>query len=247
MESNGVQGNHWVAYFDILGFENMLCDFKRKFPCCLDLFVKNHYWDVLDAMKKETAYCPDVVSLAWFSDSFLLFSRDDSLKSFACVASAAGGFFREAVGQMMPPRGALGFGDFYADVANTIFVGDALIDAYQYAEQQDWIGLVITPSAYKAHEQFHDSSLVRDRDFVEHEVVLRENASERLYAYRPDTNCDFLDHMLDQIRQMQSSAKRDHPVEYEQKYRYKYERTIRFYEESPRTGIRTTWRKMGTR
>ena len=240
MEGHRVCGDRWVAYFDILGFQNMLE--KRKVPGHLPLFVKNYYAHVLDALKRATDYSLDDLSIAWFSDSFLLSARDDTFRSFAHIVSAAGDFFREAVGSMMPLRAAVAFGDFYTDTENSVFVGQALIDAHKCAEAQDWIGLVITPDAYKAQEKFDDSNLLRDRDYVEYDVPFKEGKFERLYAYRPDSNCDFIDDILDQLRQIQSSAKHDHPDEYEQKHRQKYERTIQFYERSPRTGVRTTWR-----
>ena len=37
--------------------------------------------------------------------------------------------------------------NFYADKESNTFFGPALIEAYHYGENQDWIGFVLTPSA----------------------------------------------------------------------------------------------------
>jgi hypothetical protein len=130
MADGVVHGNCWVAYLDILGFRNMLMEFGKGYPGRLDLFVKNHYRDVLDVIQRRNGCCRNVVSIAWFSDSFMLFSCDDTLESFAHTASFAGDFFRESLCRDMPLRGALGFGEFYAKSEDGIFLGPALIDAH---------------------------------------------------------------------------------------------------------------------
>ena len=46
----------------------------------------------------------------------------------------------------LPARGALAFGQFYADTNNGIYVGRGLVEAYEEAESQEWIGAVFAPS-----------------------------------------------------------------------------------------------------
>ena len=43
----------------------------------------------------------------------------------------------------------MAFGDFYADKANNIFLGKALVDACKYGEKFDWLGFVLHPAALK--------------------------------------------------------------------------------------------------
>jgi hypothetical protein len=229
-----IHGNCWVAYLDILGFKNMLEGHRQvvsnvsegKRPKHLDLFVKNHYGDILQAVQTRNECCSDIVFPAWFSDSFILFSRDDTLESFAHTASFAGDFFTEAVYREMPLRGALGFGEFYADAQKGIYLGQALVDAHEYAEAQDWIGLIVTPNAHEAYRQLNDArDILSLEGFLLHDVPF--NTHRRLFAYRP-TDPTRLGSMLTSIYGMQTSAQRDHPREYESKYRQKYERTFAF-------------------
>jgi len=46
----------------------------------------------------------------------------------------------------IPARGAIAFGELYADASERIFYCKGLIQAYEYAEEQDWIGLILSPS-----------------------------------------------------------------------------------------------------
>lgn len=62
----------------------------------------------------------------------------------------------------LPARGAAGYGEFHADTTNSIFCGKALVEAYEVAESQEWIGLSICNSLEK-----HVSALVNSFSFEE--------------------------------------------------------------------------------
>jgi hypothetical protein len=47
----------------------------------------------------------------------------------------------------IPVRGAIACGGFYADTSNQVYLGQALVEAYEYGEAQDWIGFLLCPSA----------------------------------------------------------------------------------------------------
>ena len=52
-------------------------------------------------------------------------------------------FFR----QRLPIRGAISFGEFYVNREENIYCGKGLVEAYELAESQQWVGTVIAPSA----------------------------------------------------------------------------------------------------
>jgi hypothetical protein len=225
MGDNLAYGSRWIAYFDILGFQNMLLDFNKQHQGHLDVFVQVYYHDVIEALRESGEYYPNEVSITWFSDSFLFFSHDDTLKSFVLIEQEAGHFFWRAICMGMPLRGALGFGEFYGDLNSSTFLGPALIDAYHYAEHQDWLGFIVAPSAYN---RLDGGSIRLSRlDYVEHDVLFKENKSERIYAYKPKSG-SMIDPMLRKIREMQSQAKHKYPDKYNEFYKPKYERTIAF-------------------
>jgi len=227
MERNALCGNRWVAYFDILGFQKILSD-SVTVATGLDAFVNVDYKSVLDELRRVGHYSPDTVSIVWFSDTFLLFTRDDSHRSLVSINQAATHFFEEVICLGLPLRRALGMGEFYTDPGQGIFVGRGLIDAYQCAEGQDWIGFVVTPNACAKLRQL-DVALER-WDYVEHPVSFKKQPSQSLYAYRPNGLC--LENLLRSIEEIRDHTRNGYPQEYEERYRGKYDRTIVFLDSS---------------
>jgi len=134
-------GNKWVAYFDLLGF-------KQHIKKCglIDAF------GLLGWCSNELEYHAqqyENVNLVSFSDTFLLYTSDDSRASFQAITDVSRSCFDEFILAGIPVRGALAFGELYADATNNLYLGKALIDAYEYGEQFDWLGFVLHPTALK--------------------------------------------------------------------------------------------------
>ncbi len=129
----------WVVYFDLLGFRDFVKDGHIvntffHWEKCLNTFHNNlHKYPELD--------------YAHFSDTFLIYAPDDSKSSYAKIDSCSRWFFQHAILQQIPLRGALGWGEFYADKANSVFLGKALVTAYEFGEQFNWIGYMLSPSS----------------------------------------------------------------------------------------------------
>jgi hypothetical protein len=138
-------GKRWVSYFDRLGFGNY-----SKQNGLIDTFCETRSW--LQLAKQESHDYANV-EFVWFSDTIIFYSTDDSRISFQAVAEASRCFFDELLDSKIPVRGALAFGDFYADKANGIFLGEALVDACKYGEKFDWLGFVLHPSALARMEE----------------------------------------------------------------------------------------------
>ncbi|MGD0253937.1 MAG: hypothetical protein ABSC01_14725 [Verrucomicrobiota bacterium] len=133
--------NKWVAYFDLLGFKQHV---KRR--GLIDAFgLLGWCSDELEYHAREFKN----VNLVSFSDTFLLYTSDDSRASFQAITDVSRSFFDELVLAGIPVRGALAFGELYADETNNLFLGEALIDAYEYGEKFDWLGFVLHPSSLK--------------------------------------------------------------------------------------------------
>lgn len=228
MAGRTVHGNCWLVYFDILGFKNILRNHYAIKTAGLDAFADYHYRDILRKLRDVGKYSPDDVTAIWFSDTFLLFARDDSHRSLVSINQAATHFFEEVISQRWALRGALGIGEFYADLNHGVFLGQALVDAYRYAENQDWIGFIVTRDACAAIRQ---TDVVLDRwEYVEHDIPFKRRLGDDdgngLYAYRPDGL--WREILLSRIQEMQSHAQNECPEEYESRHKGKYEHTIAF-------------------
>lgn len=233
-----INNNCWVACCDTLGFEKKLSDFEKGSGCgYLDIFVQNFYSKLLEEQQNQGNYWPDKVFTAWASDTFLFFTHDDSEDSFGCIATTTKCFCWRVMGKSWPLRGAIGFGQFYADESNHIFLGSGLIDAYKYAEKQNWIGVIVTPKANSKLRDIHVELKGRPVMFKEYDVpVKREKIKNGICTTVEETECLFamrinsLSNVRRYVKQMQRAAMND--KDYEVKYKAKYENTFKFFEET---------------
>jgi len=151
MENDNVMyGKYWVAYFDILGFKNLIG--KNHVSN-----VKNIYDEAVEAAELARW----AVHGKWFSDTFLLYARNDIEVSLDRIVCAVQLFFRQMFMRWIPVRGCLNLGDFYVNEDNGIFFGPALNEAYELAEKQSLIGLVFTKKAenkIRSYQERHKKS-----------------------------------------------------------------------------------------
>ena len=129
----------WLGYFDLLGTKDLLLskDICKVFSAYKVALEKLESW-------KERHVC---VSYSWFSDTFIIYTENESSESFAAIEMVCRWFVFSLIREKIPVRGALSCGDFYVDEINKIFLGKALLDAYEYGENQDWIGFMLAPSS----------------------------------------------------------------------------------------------------
>ncbi len=83
----------------------------------------------------------------WFSDSFVVYSESDSASDFVLMDQFARWFTHFLLTRNISFRGAISCGEFYADDKNSLYFGKALVEAYEYGENQDWIACLLCPSA----------------------------------------------------------------------------------------------------
>jgi hypothetical protein len=152
----------WFCYLDLLGFTTFVKDNNIG-------SVINIYHEVLTKLSKNANVVPtNRITYSWFSDTFIIYSRSDSEKEFAVIEGVGRRFFQDLVLNGIPVRGAITHGGLYSQSSKNIFVGPALIEAYLYAESQNWLGFVLTPSVFgrlkdssiPLHERAHYRELV---------------------------------------------------------------------------------------
>jgi hypothetical protein len=107
------------------------------------------------------------VGLAWFSDTVLLYSlsgSDEHCSSVMQVASWLLFVSSIPIGARM--RIGVDFGTFHADEDNQVYVGKALINAYELQERQQWFGGALTEAAYKKFRELRS----RDVSIINYSV-----------------------------------------------------------------------------
>lgn len=170
--------DRWFAYLDLLGFTKLV---ESKYI----EDVLSIYGEALNHMCDACKFGQDKIGLnkAWFSDTFIIYSRSDSLEDFKYLEQAARIFFEILIIKEIPVRGCISHGELYAQAEQNIFVGPALIEAYKYGEALNWIGFCLAPSVEKKLkndfplDQWPFYRKVTDKD------ILNKVADECLYVY----------------------------------------------------------------
>lgn len=136
--------NRWLAYFDLLGTKNLVAskDIYSVFAAYQMAFEKLARW-------KERHSC---VSYSWFSDTFIIYTDDESAESFEAIEMVCRWFIFSLITKKIPLRGALSCGELYVDENRKIFLGKALLESYEYGENQDWLGFILSPSSVERLE-----------------------------------------------------------------------------------------------
>jgi len=167
--------DRWFAYLDLLGFTNLVqtSNIEDVLPI---------YSEALKRMGNACKLGKNEVGLlnSWFSDTFIIYSRSDSLEDFAHVESAARIFFQLLLIKNIPVRGCISHGKLYSQAKQNIFVGPALIEAHLYGEALDWVGFCLAPSVEEKLKV--DLPLANYRK-VSDRKILRKAPVEHLYAF----------------------------------------------------------------
>jgi hypothetical protein len=87
------------------------------------------------------------LSLANWSDSYVLYSEDDLDTSFWQMEQSTRWIINEHLMRHIPIRGAVACGPVYVVSEDDIFIGGPLIEAYEHGENQNWIGFLLCRSA----------------------------------------------------------------------------------------------------
>jgi len=210
----------WVAYFDLLGTKNL-----TQTRHIVEVFTV--YAHAIERASREL-HSRNVVCHTWFSDTFLMFSGNDSISDFTYLEQAARIFAVELLHRNIPLRGAISCGEFYSDSNRNIYFGEALIEAYKYGEIQDWIGFVLCPSAVSRLSSLGFPATER-RNYAFTDIPLKSKVKDQIDPYLPACvlgdwfKIDGCNPCIDILRDMKSAITDESILR-------KYDRTIQFLE-----------------
>ena len=128
-----------MACVDLLGFSRVVLGEQWD-------IIERVYETAIQQLEEGPASHSDVYH-AWFSDTFLFYTQDDSVPSFRSFELRVRSFCETLITQDVPIRGAMSVGEFAAYPQKAIYVGQPLVDAYRQCEDQNWIGFSVTPQA----------------------------------------------------------------------------------------------------
>jgi hypothetical protein len=218
------ESRRWLGYFDILGTRTII---KSRDHFSVFLAYATEIEIAIKALNLQPT-----VSYVWFSDTFLIYTSDDSAQSFALIDQVSRWFVYFLLEASIPIRGAISCDDFYADRSNSLYFGAALVEAYEYGEAQDWIGFLLSPSAVHRLDDL-DIPAKRISHYAYWDVPFKTGKKE-LVSHLPACilgqwlEINGKNPCLEKLRGISHSVK-------EQDFVQKYEKTIQFLERSWRT------------
>lgn len=208
-----VHTRSWIACFDILGFKNLVT-FEDNESLQIDFIIEDYEKTLEHLRSTSNNYREGAIEYCWLSDTFVLFTVDDSAASYAILQQAAKHFIDECMYSRVPMRGAISVGHITRSSDNRSFMGKGFIDAFVHAEDQDWIGLILTPNVI---EKANSLGLFPERhDFVKSEdIPMRKCEAAKVMAYRFQNGRDNYDSpMLAMLAQMQQQSSEAHKLKY---------------------------------
>ena len=168
----------WVCVFDILGFKAAMTEADKDFPRAM---LTSQLDDIYETLKFD-AMTEGKLEFLGFSDTIVIFSPDLQIGSYPWFLLQCIHTIERSFPVRLPLRGAISVGTAFTSSNPPIIIGPSFLEAYDYCEDQDWIGLLLTPSATL---RLRDSGLEPLRhDFVNDTIPLREKTSENVLAYR---------------------------------------------------------------
>jgi hypothetical protein len=160
--------NRLVAVGDLLGFrERVLTRPTIEVVDTTIAYVRNALYFAIH--RKSTSEPPPLeqleqhsrVGIAWFSDTILLYALDDTDEARAFLLEVVAYLlFFTTIPNNARMRIGIDYGELYVDRGNRIYVGPALVHAYELQGAQAWAGGALTPSAAERAAQLLESHVV---------------------------------------------------------------------------------------
>jgi hypothetical protein len=192
----------WIAHFDILGFKSMVDNEGKSLQLAS---LKSKIDDVICKLEKEIANHEEFIDYQFYADTFIIYSKNDKVNDYPSLVRASKNFIINCIYKSLPVRGAISYGEVLFGHQKKIIIGKAFLEAYVYGEDQNWIGLILTPSAsnqLKSHDLYPSR-----HGFINKDIPLRELDIESVFAYRYiDGSTNFECPLLPCLNEMQHFA-----------------------------------------
>lgn len=186
-----MQANYFIAVCDILGFSALVREND------LDSVVVNSLGFFRKALshslhKSGFPIAPpptaeltthSYVGVAWFSDTILLYTKEDSDEAVrALLSTVAWLLFETLLHGQTKVRAGIAYGQAFIDPVNSLFVGQPIIEAHEMEQDQEWSGAALTPSAYERIPELARTGIYADWWLIPHDVPLKQHRKVRTLA-----------------------------------------------------------------
>lgn len=137
--------NRFVAFLDLLGFKDKVMR-KSHDEIYNELNKISSFKKTLEKSVTEdiiTKYFDDVdIYIVSFSDSIVLFSKNDSIDNFKFFTVALRSLFSKAIINKIALKGGIAHGMISVNKSEQIYFGQPIIDAFLIEEDVNYLGVV---------------------------------------------------------------------------------------------------------
>ena len=199
--------NRFVAFFDILGFKELVLRSTHS-EIFKSLLSISDLRKQINPQITEKDFSNDKnkpIEIITFSDSVIIFSKNDSVETFKVFIESLNWVFARIIETEIPVKGAFAHGEVSVDVEKQIYFGQALIDSFQLQEDVDYFGAVGHNSIDK---YIFDNEITDIEDLLfETETPLKSGKINHLnLRYFPFIVYDKFDKMFDYFNKFKFSA-----------------------------------------
>ena len=159
MESNKESKKKWettdhrfVAFIDILGFKELVMRNTHKdiYTILNKISVTRKFIEKLsDEKDYQEIYFDAEIYSASFSDSIILFTKNDTKENFNLFIFVTNLLFASSINNSIPVKGAIAHGEISVNKSKQIYFGQPIIDAYLLEEEVSYFGIVAHNSIEK--------------------------------------------------------------------------------------------------
>jgi hypothetical protein len=142
----------YVVHIDILGMSALVEKDPELAWQALSALVhaRDHVgaYEVSFLDTAERTKVGERVHCVTFSDTIVLFTKSDELIDLRTVIVVASEIFNKALSTCIPVRVGIAHGTFFFNLADSMYAGPALIEAYRIGEEAQWLGLTVSETVY---------------------------------------------------------------------------------------------------
>ena len=162
----------FVCYLDIMGFKDMVMrnPHDKIYKMLDDLSKKRDSIDNARHLPEE--YEIDSLKTVSFSDSIVIFTKNDTKECLELLTRATSWLFANAIESCIPLKGTISHGELSVNKSRQIFFGQPLIDAYLLEEEVEFYGIVIHNTVEKILNELN-SSLISIDKYKDCDVTLK--------------------------------------------------------------------------
>lgn len=141
----------FVGFIDIMGFKDLVA--RSSHNEILKMMVDINGLRIRYGEIKWTGSAGGIRS-SIFSDSIVFYSKDDTKESLHAIVCTIAALSEELFSRGIAHKGAISCGEMTVDIDNSIFFGQALIDAYLLQEELYMYGVVMHGTAERKLNTF---------------------------------------------------------------------------------------------